>query len=160
MDYAHKPAAIAAVLDTLRGQLEGTKGRVGIVVGAGGDRDSSKRPIMGAAAATRADLTVVTDDNPRSEDPATIRAAVVDGAREAAPQGDIREVGSRARAIDEVVDWAEPGDAVIVVGKGHEVGQLVNGKTLHFDDREEMARAIEEKLAGTLQRDTLRDAKE
>ena len=160
VDYAHKPAAIAAVLDTLRGQLEGTKGRVGIVVGAGGDRDSSKRPIMGAAAATRADLTVVTDDNPRSEDPATIRAAVVDGAREAAPQGDIREVGSRARAIDEVVDWAEPGDAVIVVGKGHEVGQLVNGKTLHFDDREEMARAIEKKLAGTLQRDTLRDAKE
>ena len=148
------------MLDTLRGQLEGTKGRVGIVVGAGGDRDSSKRPIMGAAAATRADLTVVTDDNPRSEDPATIRAAVVDGAREAAPQGDIREVGSRARAIDEVVDWAEPGDAVIVVGKGHEVGQLINGKTLHFDDREEMARAIEKKLAGTLQRDTLRDAKE
>ena len=160
VDYAHKPAAIAAVLDTLRGQLEGTKGRVGIVVGAGGDRDSSKRPIMGAAAASRADLTVVTDDNPRSEDPATIRAAVMAGAREAAPQGDIREVGSRARAIDEVVDWAEPGDAVIVVGKGHEVGQLVDGTTLHFDDREEMARAIEEKLAGTPHRDTLGDAKE
>ena len=160
VDYAHKPAAIAAVLDTLRGQLEGTTGRVGIVVGAGGDRDSSKRPIMGAAAASRADLTVVTDDNPRSEDPATIRAAVMAGAREAAPQGDIREVGSRARAIDEVVDWAKPGDAVIVVGKGHEVGQLVDGTTLHFDDREEMARAIEEKLAGTPHRDTLGDAKE
>ncbi|ERS58504.1 MULTISPECIES: UDP-N-acetylmuramoyl-L-alanyl-D-glutamate--2,6-diaminopimelate ligase [Corynebacterium] len=160
VDYAHKPAAIAAVLDTLRLQLEGTSGRVGVVVGAGGDRDSTKRPIMGEAAATRADLTVVTDDNPRTEDPAAIRAAVIEGARRAAPDADIREQGSRARAIDEVVDWAQPGDAIIVVGKGHEVGQLVGERTLHFDDREEMARAIEEKLAGTAHRDTLRDTKE
>ena len=129
-------------------------------MGAGGDRDSTKRPIMGEAAATRADLTVVTDDNPRTEDPAAIRAAVIEGARQAAPDADIREQGSRARAIDEVVDWAEPGDAIIVVGKGHEVGQLVGERTLHFDDREEMARAIEEKLAGTAHRDTLRDTKE
>lgn len=146
VDYAHKPAAIAAVLDTLRGQLEGTAGRIGIVVGAGGDRDSSKRPLMGAAAAERADLTVVTDDNPRTEDPATIRAAVMQGAREANPDGDIREVGSRAAAIDEVVAWAQPGDAVIVVGKGHEVGQLIGDTVHHFDDREEMARALDSVL--------------
>ena len=146
VDYAHKPAAIAAVLDTLRSQLEGTSGRIGIVVGAGGDRDSSKRPLMGAAAAERADLTVVTDDNPRTEDPATIRAAVIKGAREANPDGDIREADSRAKAIDEVVAWAQPGDAVIVVGKGHEVGQLIGDTMHHFDDREEMARALDEVL--------------
>ncbi|QRP61393.1 UDP-N-acetylmuramoyl-L-alanyl-D-glutamate--2,6-diaminopimelate ligase [Corynebacterium minutissimum] len=153
VDYAHKPAAIAAVLDTLRGQLEGTPGRIGIVVGAGGDRDSSKRPLMGAAAAKRADLTVVTDDNPRTEDPATIRAAVIKGAREANPDGDIREADSRAAAIDEVVAWARPGDAVIVVGKGHEVGQLI-GKTMHhFDDREELSRALDEVLRHSANQD-------
>ncbi|MBK4148272.1 UDP-N-acetylmuramoyl-L-alanyl-D-glutamate--2,6-diaminopimelate ligase [Corynebacterium macginleyi] len=160
VDYAHKPAAIAEVLDTLRQQVEGTSGRVGVVVGAGGDRDSTKRPVMGAAAATRAELTVVTDDNPRTEDPAAIRTAVIQGARQAAPHGDIREIASRSRAIDELVNWAQPGDAIIVVGKGHEVGQLVGERTLHFDDREEMARAIEEKLAGMAYRDTLRGTKE
>ena len=143
VDYAHKPAAIAAVLETLRTQLEGSTGRIGIVVGAGGDRDSSKRPLMGAAAAKGADLVVVTDDNPRTEDPASIRAAVLAGAQEANPAADIREVGSRAKAIDEVVAWAQPGDAVIVVGKGHEVGQLIGDTVHHFDDREEMARALE-----------------
>ena len=115
---------------------------------------------MGAAAATRAELTVVTDDNPRTEDPAAIRTAVIQGARQAAPHGDIREIASRSRAIDELVNWAQPGDAIIVVGKGHEVGQLVGERTLHFDDREEMARAIEEKLAGMAYRDTLRGTKE
>ena len=143
VDYAHKPAAIAAVLETLRTQLEGSTGRIGIVVGAGGDRDSSKRPLMGAAAAKGADLVVVTDDNPRTEDPASIRAAVLAGAQEANPAADIREVGSRAKAIDAVVAWAQPGDAVIVVGKGHEVGQLIGDTVHHFDDREEMARALE-----------------
>ncbi|MDK6812533.1 UDP-N-acetylmuramoyl-L-alanyl-D-glutamate--2,6-diaminopimelate ligase [Corynebacterium sp. UMB6689] len=143
VDYAHKPAAIAAVLETLRTQLEGSTGRIGIVVGAGGDRDSSKRPLMGAAAAKGADLVVVTDDNPRTEDPASIRAAVLAGAQEANPAADIREVGSRAKAIDEVVAWAQQGDAVIVVGKGHEVGQLIGDTVHHFDDREEMARALE-----------------
>ncbi|MFS0372618.1 glutamate ligase domain-containing protein, partial [Corynebacterium striatum] len=146
VDYAHKPAAIAAVLDTLRGQLSETGGRLGVVVGAGGDRDSSKRPLMGAAAAERADLVVVTDDNPRSEDPATIRAAVIAGAQKASQTADIREIGSRAAAIDAVVEWAQPGDAIIVVGKGHEVGQIVGDETLHFDDREEVARALDAKL--------------
>lgn len=155
VDYAHKPAAVAAVLDTLREQLDnaGQGGRIGIVVGAGGDRDSSKRPIMGAAAAERADYVVVTDDNPRTEDPAPIRAAVIAGAREAAEnagatghQVEIVEEGSRAAAIDAVVAWAQPGDAVIVVGKGHEVGQIVGTVTHHFDDREELSRALQQRL--------------
>lgn len=142
VDYAHKPAAVAAVLDTLRGQVQG---RVGVAVGAGGDRDASKRPLMGAEAARRADLVVVTDDNPRTEDPATIRAAVLAGARDAAgPDTEVREVGDRREAIDQLVAWARPGDAVIVVGKGHEVGQIVGDTTHHFDDREEMRRALSE----------------
>lgn len=142
VDYAHKPAAIGAVLATLRGQVEG---RIGVVVGAGGDRDTSKRPLMGAEAARGADFVVVTDDNPRTEDPASIRAAVLQGARGAGTDATIEEVGPRGEAIDAVVAWAQPGDAVIVVGKGHEVGQLVGTQKLHFDDREEMRRAIRER---------------
>ena len=142
VDYAHKPAAIGAVLATLRGQVEG---RIGVAVGAGGDRDSSKRPLMGAEAAKGADFVVVTDDNPRTEDPAAIRAAVLAGAREADADAEIVEVSPRGKAIDALVEWAQPGDAVIVVGKGHEVGQLVGTEKLHFDDREEMRRAITER---------------
>ena len=142
VDYAHKPAAIGAVLATLRGQVEG---RIGVAVGAGGDRDSSKRPLMGAEAAKGADFVVVTDDNPRTEDPAAIRAAVLAGAREAGTDAEIVEVSPRGKAIDALVEWARPGDAVIVVGKGHEVGQLVGTQKLHFDDREEMRRAITER---------------
>ena len=142
VDYAHKPAAIGAVLATLRGQVEG---RIGVAVGAGGDRDSSKRPLMGAEAAKSADFVVVTDDNPRTEDPAAIRAAVLAGAREADADAEIVEVSPRGKAIDALVEWAQPGDAVIVVGKGHEVGQLVGTEKLHFDDREEMRRAITER---------------
>lgn len=141
VDYAHKPAAIGAVLATLRGQVEG---RVGVAVGAGGDRDTSKRPLMGAEAAA-ADFVVVTDDNPRTEDPAAIRAAVLEGARSAATGAEIVEVGPRGEAIDALVAWAQPGDAIIVVGKGHEVGQLVGTENLHFDDREEMRRALRER---------------
>ncbi|AQQ15638.1 UDP-N-acetylmuramoyl-L-alanyl-D-glutamate--2,6-diaminopimelate ligase [Corynebacterium glaucum] len=140
VDYAHKPAAVAAVLDTLRGQVQG---RVAVAVGAGGDRDASKRALMGAEAARRAELVIVTDDNPRTEDPATIRAAVLAGAREAAEPGtEVREVGDRRNAIEQLVAWARPGDAVIVVGKGHEVGQIIGDTTHHFDDREEMRRAL------------------
>lgn len=142
VDYAHKPAAIGVVLATLRGQVEG---RIGVAVGAGGDRDSSKRPLMGAEAAKGADFVVVTDDNPRTEDPAAIRAAVLAGAREAGTDAEIVEVSPRGKAIDVLVEWARPGDAVIVVGKGHEVGQLVGTEKLHFDDREEMRRAITER---------------
>ena len=99
---------------------------------------------MGAEAASRADLVIVTDDNPRSEDPATIRAAVLEGAVSAAPPStEIREIGDRREAISQLVAWAQPGDAVIVVGKGHEVGQIIGDTTHHFDDREEMRRALQ-----------------
>ena len=125
-----------------------------MVVGAGGDRDSSKRGLMGAAAANRADFVVVTDDNPRTEDPAPIRQAVMAGAIEAAEKAgrdvEIREIASRAEAIDEVVNWATSGDAVIVVGKGHEVGQLIGETMHHFDDREELARALQSKRTAHL----------
>ena len=138
VDYAHKPAAIAAALTTLREQVSG---RIGVVVGAGGDRDQSKRAPMGEEAARRADLVIITDDNPRSEDPATIRAAVKAGAEKV--QGtEVREVGSRSEAIRELVAWAQPGDAVIVVGKGHEVGQIIGDEVHHFDDREEVRSAL------------------
>lgn len=146
VDYAHKPGALEAVLATLRGQVTG---RVGVVVGCGGDRDSSKREIMGRIAAQQADYVVVTDDNPRTEDPAPIRAAIMAGAREAlqvagrAPAEHVVEEGDRARAIELLVDWAQPGDAIVVAGKGHETGQIV-GDTVHeFDDRTVLAAALE-----------------
>ena len=138
VDYAHKPAAIAAALTTLREQVDG---RLGVVVGAGGDRDQSKRAPMGEEAARRADLVIITDDNPRSEDPALIRQAVRAGA-EKVEGPEIREIGSRSEAIRELVAWAQPGDAVIVVGKGHEVGQIVGDEVHHFDDREEVRVAL------------------
>lgn len=139
VDYAHKPAAVAAVLDTLRGQ---TRGRLGIVLGAGGDRDSAKRPLMGEAAAQRAELLIITDDNPRTEDPATIRKAVEAGARDAGTEAEIRVIGDRREAILELIRWAQPGDAVVVAGKGHETGQLVGDVAHHFDDREEVRAAL------------------
>ncbi|HXV93181.1 MAG TPA: UDP-N-acetylmuramoyl-L-alanyl-D-glutamate--2,6-diaminopimelate ligase, partial [Pseudonocardia sp.] len=139
VDYAHKPAAVAALLDTLRGEVAG---RLLVVLGAGGDRDQGKRPIMGAAAAARADLLVVTDDNPRTEDPAAIRAAVLAGAR-AEPGGcELVEIGDRRAAIVEAVSRARPGDAVVVAGKGHETGQEIGGVKHPFDDAEELAAAI------------------
>ncbi|QNQ90563.1 UDP-N-acetylmuramoyl-L-alanyl-D-glutamate--2,6-diaminopimelate ligase [Corynebacterium poyangense] len=140
VDYAHKPAAVAAVLDTLRKQ---TEKRIGIVLGAGGDRDKAKRPMMGEAAAQRADLVIISDDNPRTEDPATIREAVAAGARQVHQGAEIRIIGDRHKAIRELVAWAQPGDAVIVAGKGHETGQLIGTTTHHFDDREEMRTALE-----------------
>jgi UDP-N-acetylmuramoyl-L-alanyl-D-glutamate--2,6-diaminopimelate ligase len=139
VDYAHKPAAVSALLDALRAQVAG---RLLVVLGAGGDRDRAKRPLMGAAAAARAELLVVTDDNPRSEDPALIRAEVLAGARSEPRRGDVREVGDRAEAIAVAVAAARPGDAVVVAGKGHETGQKVGDVTLPFDDAEELAAAI------------------
>lgn len=139
VDYAHKPGAVAAVLRSVRAQ---TEGRVAVVLGAGGDRDPGKRPKMGAAAAEIADLVVVTDDNPRSEDPAAIRAAVRAGAEQAAgPDTRVKEVGDRGAAIATAIDWARAGDVVVIAGKGHETGQEVAGVVHPFDDR---ARAAEE----------------
>ncbi|QDQ97870.1 UDP-N-acetylmuramoyl-L-alanyl-D-glutamate--2,6-diaminopimelate ligase [Tomitella fengzijianii] len=142
VDYAHKPGALEAVIATLRAQ---TSGRLAVVVGAGGDRDAGKRPLMGAVAARGADLVVVTDDNPRGEDPATIRAALLEGAREAARDGggaEVREEGDRAAAIDLVAGWARAGDTILVAGKGHEAGQNVAGLIHPFDDRDVVAAAI------------------
>jgi len=139
VDYAHKPAAVAALLDALRPQVAG---RLLVVLGAGGDRDRAKRPLMGAAAAARAELVVVTDDNPRSEDPAAIRAEILAGARGEARRGEVREIGDRSDAIAAAVTAARPGDAVVVAGKGHETGQKIGDVTLPFDDAEELAAAI------------------
>jgi UDP-N-acetylmuramoyl-L-alanyl-D-glutamate--2,6-diaminopimelate ligase len=135
VDYAHKPDAIEAALATLRPL---TAGSLSVVLGAGGDRDPGKRPLMGEIAARHADVLVVTDDNPRSEDPAAIRRAIVDGT--AAGSAVVVEIGDRRAAIAEAIRRAGPGDVVLVAGKGHETGQEVAGDVLPFDDRE-VARA-------------------
>lgn len=134
VDYAHKPDAIVAALHALR---EVASGRVICLIGAGGDRDRGKRPLMGKAAAAGADLVVVTDDNPRTEDPAAIRAQVRAGAGESAI-----EVAGRRAAIEEAVRHAEPGDVIAVLGKGHERTQEIEGRTEPFDDREALASAL------------------
>jgi UDP-N-acetylmuramoyl-L-alanyl-D-glutamate--2,6-diaminopimelate ligase len=135
VDYAHKPDAVSAALNALRPL---TSGQLVIVIGAGGERDPGKRPIMGEIAARLADVLVVTDDNPRGEDPAGIRAAVVAGARAVAEaeRADVREVGDRRTAIRTAVRLARRGDTVVVAGKGHETGQEVAGRILPFDDRD------------------------
>jgi UDP-N-acetylmuramoyl-L-alanyl-D-glutamate--2,6-diaminopimelate ligase len=138
VDYAHKPGALKAVLQTLR---EHGTGRLAVVFGAGGNRDAGKRGPMGSVAAELADLVVVTDDNPRDEDPAAIRAAVVAGATDRAAQ--VVEIGDRRKAIDFAVAWAQPGDVVLVAGKGHEPGQTSHGVTRPFDDRDELTAALD-----------------
>ncbi|RZU12033.1 UDP-N-acetylmuramoylalanyl-D-glutamate--2,6-diaminopimelate ligase [Kribbella rubisoli] len=140
VDYAHTPDAVELALQAARGA---TKGRLFAVVGCGGDRDPWKRPAMGAAAARTADVVIVTDDNPRSEDPATIRAAAVQGAREAVPAVDLHEIGDRRQAIASAIELAGPGDTVVVLGKGHETGQDVGGVIHPFDDRETVRDLLE-----------------
>ncbi|MEU7574140.1 MULTISPECIES: UDP-N-acetylmuramoyl-L-alanyl-D-glutamate--2,6-diaminopimelate ligase [unclassified Micromonospora] len=139
VDYAHKANAIEAVLTALRGL---TGGRLVCVLGAGGDRDRGKRPVMGEVAARGADVVLVTDDNPRTEDPATIRAEVLAGAYAAATPARVIEVPGRRAAIEEAVRVAEPGDVVAVLGKGQERGQEIGGEVLPFDDRVELAVAL------------------
>jgi UDP-N-acetylmuramoyl-L-alanyl-D-glutamate--2,6-diaminopimelate ligase len=131
VDYAHTPDAVATALAALRTT---TRGRVITVLGCGGDRDPGKRAAMGAAAAEGSDLLVVTDDNPRSEDPAAIRAAMLAGVP-AHLRGHTHEVGDRRAAIERAVALAEPGDTVLVAGKGHETGQEIAGTVHPFDDR-------------------------
>jgi UDP-N-acetylmuramoyl-L-alanyl-D-glutamate--2,6-diaminopimelate ligase len=146
VDYSHKPAAVDGALRALRPL---TTGRLIIVLGCGGDRDRGKRPHMGEFAARGADLLIVTDDNPRSEDPATIRAAMLAGAN-AVPsdeRGDVREVGDRAEAITAAVAAARPGDTVLIAGKGHEPGQEIAGVTYPFDDREVLRSALEHRCS-------------
>ncbi len=137
VDYAHKPGALRAVLETLRAQCSG---RLAVVFGAGGNRDPGKREPMGRVTAELADLVVVTDDNPRDEDPAAIRAAIMAGAKWGPAQ--VVEIGNRREAIDHAVAWARSGDVVLIAGKGHEAGQTSHGQTRPFDDREELAAAL------------------
>ena len=136
VDYAHKPDALAAAIGTLRPL---TEGRLIVVLGAGGDRDPGKRPLMGRIAADGADVLVVTDDNPRSEDPAAIRKAILDGTT--GGHAEVVEIGDRRAAIADAVRRAGAGDVVLVAGKGHETGQEVAGVLHPFDDRE-VARAV------------------
>jgi UDP-N-acetylmuramoyl-L-alanyl-D-glutamate--2,6-diaminopimelate ligase len=133
VDYAHTPDAVATALQAMRPHV---MGRLVAIIGAGGDRDPGKRPLMGQAAAQNADLVFVTDDNPRSEDPAVIRAAVMQGCPEAI------EVGDRAEAILRGVDALGPGDALLICGKGHETGQIVGDDVLPFDDAEQASVAV------------------
>jgi len=137
VDYAHKPGALGAVLATL---VEPGR-RLAVVFGAGGDRDPGKRAPMGEVAAQLADLVVVTDDNPRGEDPAAIRQAILAGA--AGGKAQLVEIGDRRDAIRHAVAWAGPGDVVVVAGKGHETGQRSGDQTRPFDDRIELAQALE-----------------
>ncbi len=145
VDYAHTPEAVTRLLAAVR---EAVTGRVLTVLGCGGDRDRGKRPLMGQAAATGSDLLVVTDDNPRSEPPATIRAAMLAGALAvpASQRGAVVEVAGRPAAIAEAVLRARPGDAVVVAGRGHEQGQEVAGTVYPLDDRVVLREAIERRL--------------
>jgi len=147
VDYAHKPDAIVAALAALR---ELGAGRLICVIGAGGDRDRGKRAYMGEAAARGADIVIVTDDNPRSEDPAAIRADVRSGAENAAGARVI-EVGGRRDAIAAAVRLAEADDVVAVLGKGHERGQQIAGAIHPFDDRVALAEALTERFASEKQ---------
>ena len=134
VDYAHKPEALAAVLDALR---PFATGKLICVMGCGGDRDKGKRPIMGSIAVEKSDVVIVTDDNPRTEKPEAIRAEIL----MAAPGA--REIGDRAEAIAAGVAMLGAGDVVVVAGKGHETGQLVGDKVLPFSDHDEVRKALE-----------------
>jgi len=133
VDYAHTPDGLETVLAALRPHATG---RLIVVFGAGGDRDRGKRPLMGAIAGRLADIAIVTDDNPRSENPATIRAEVLKGCPDA------RDIGDRREAISHAISLMRDGDVVVIAGKGHEQGQIVDGVTHPFDDVTEAARAL------------------
>ena len=135
VDYAHKPEALEGVLTALR---PFATGRLVVVFGCGGDRDRGKRPLMGAIAARLADSVIVTDDNPRTEEPGTIRRAILDAASGAT------EIGDRAEAIGAAVRSLGPGDVLVVAGKGHETGQIVGDRTLPFSDHAVLRAAIDE----------------
>jgi UDP-N-acetylmuramoyl-L-alanyl-D-glutamate--2,6-diaminopimelate ligase len=141
VDYAHKPDAVEAAVQALRPQTSGT---LVLVIGAGGDRDTGKRPLMGEIGARLADVLIVTDDNPRSEDPATIRAAVLAGAASVpeADRAEVVEIADRAAAIRTAVELVGPGGTVLVAGKGHETGQEANGVVTPFDDRDQLRSAL------------------
>jgi UDP-N-acetylmuramoyl-L-alanyl-D-glutamate--2,6-diaminopimelate ligase len=130
VDYAHTPDAVATVLTVIK---DANPKRVITVIGCGGDRDALKRPLMGKVAAQLSDIVIVTDDNPRSEDPAAIRKAIVDGTTHCPAQ--VIEVSDRRVAISKALELAEPGDVIAILGKGHETGQEMLGEMFPFDDR-------------------------
>jgi UDP-N-acetylmuramoyl-L-alanyl-D-glutamate--2,6-diaminopimelate ligase len=138
IDYAHKPDALAKALEALR---PAASGRLIVVFGAGGDRDRGKRPLMGAVAADRADRVIVTDDNPRSEDAASIRAAIMASARGA------MEIGDRREAIRSAIAELRSGDVLLIAGKGHETGQIIGDRIVPFSDHEAVAAALKELAA-------------
>ena len=138
VDYAHKPDALAKALQALRPYAQR---KLVVVFGAGGDRDAGKRPLMGAIATENADSVIVTDDNPRSENPAAIRAAILAAAKGAA------DIGDRAEAIRVAIAGLQPGDALLIAGKGHETGQIVGGHTLPFSDHEAAAAVLASRVA-------------
>ena len=138
VDYAHKPDALAKALQALRPYA---KRRLVVVFGAGGDRDAGKRPLMGAIAVENADHVIVTDDNPRSEKPEAIRAAILSAAKGA------NEIGDRAEAIRTAIAGLQPGDALLIAGKGHETGQIVGDRVLPFSDHEAVASALAPRVA-------------
>ncbi len=133
IDYAHTPDALAHALDALRPYV---RSRLIVAFGCGGDRDTGKRPLMGAVAGDRADLVIVTDDNPRGEAPDVIRAQIMKSVPEA------REIGDRAEAIAAAIDAAQEGDLVLIAGKGHETGQIVGDRVIPFSDHEAVAAAL------------------
>jgi len=138
VDYAHKPDALEKALEALRPYAAG---RLVVVFGAGGDRDRGKRPLMGAVAAAKADRVIVTDDNPRSEDPAAIRAAIVAAAPGAA------EIGDRGEAIGAAIAELRAGDVLLIAGKGHERGQIIGDRTVPFSDHDAVAAVLKEFVA-------------
>jgi UDP-N-acetylmuramoyl-L-alanyl-D-glutamate--2,6-diaminopimelate ligase len=143
VDYAHKPDALEKALAAVRPLA---RGRLIVVFGCGGNRDRGKRPLMGEIAAREADLVIVTDDNPRSENPAGIRAAILDGARKIAANK-VTEIGDRRAAIAAGIADLRSGDVLVVAGKGHETGQIVGDKVLPFSDHEAIREALREHAA-------------
>lgn len=139
VDYAHKPDALEKVLQALR---ESTRGRLMVVFGCGGDRDAGKRPLMGEIASRLADIVIVTDDNPRSEDPARIRSEILAAAPRAI------EIADRGQAIAEAIALLKEGDTLVVAGKGHETGQIVGTTVLPFSDHEAVSNALRKLAAG------------
>jgi UDP-N-acetylmuramoyl-L-alanyl-D-glutamate--2,6-diaminopimelate ligase len=138
VDYAHKPDALAKALQALRPYA---KRKLVVVFGAGGDRDAGKRPLMGGIAAENADHVIVTDDNPRSENPAAIRSAILNAAKGA------KDIGDRAEAIRTAIAVLQPGDALLIAGKGHETGQIVGDRVLPFSDHDAVAAALAPRVA-------------
>jgi UDP-N-acetylmuramoyl-L-alanyl-D-glutamate--2,6-diaminopimelate ligase len=138
VDYAHKPDALAKALDALRPYV---RGKLVVVFGAGGDRDRGKRPLMGTIAQEKADRVIITDDNPRSEDPAAIRGAILAAAKDAT------EIGDRREAIHRAIADLRAGDVLLIAGKGHETGQIIGDRVIEFSDHEAVATALKELAA-------------